>query len=182
MGQIFFTADYHLFHRNIIKYCNRPFSNTHRMHETIIKNHNALVNEEDTIYFLGDLTMESPSSRQRIEAILNQLNGNFIMILGNHDKFKPYTYLEMGFSSVHTSLMISHYDHHKIILCHDPAWVQPGMLNPSVSFAIVGHVHASWKHIYTTLPIINCGVDVWNFQPVTLAEIYTYKNNLVEGR
>ena len=35
---IFFTADFHLSHKNILKYCNRPFKNIEDMNKTILQN------------------------------------------------------------------------------------------------------------------------------------------------
>jgi calcineurin-like phosphoesterase family protein len=39
----FFSSDYHFYHKNVIKYCNRPFNNVEEMNEKIISNHNKLV-------------------------------------------------------------------------------------------------------------------------------------------
>lgn len=48
---IFFTADLHLGHENIIKLCQRPFKNIEQMDNALIQNWNAVVKEEDEFIF-----------------------------------------------------------------------------------------------------------------------------------
>ena len=56
---IFFTSDLHLGHANIIRLCNRPFSNVEEMDETIINNWNSVVTDNDDVYILGDFSYKS---------------------------------------------------------------------------------------------------------------------------
>ena len=49
---IYFIADTHLNHANIIKYCNRPFKNTCEMNEYIIQKWNSVVKNDDIVYHL----------------------------------------------------------------------------------------------------------------------------------
>ncbi len=42
---IFFTGDEHFGHKNVIKYCNRPFSDVDEMDREIIKRHNEVVGD-----------------------------------------------------------------------------------------------------------------------------------------
>jgi calcineurin-like phosphoesterase family protein len=50
MSKIFFTADQHFGHKNIIKYCNRPFSSVEEMNKVMIDRWNEIVGKEDTVY------------------------------------------------------------------------------------------------------------------------------------
>ena len=52
---IYFIADTHFNHENIIKYCDRPLSNAKEMNEYIIQKWNSVVNEDDIVYHLGDV-------------------------------------------------------------------------------------------------------------------------------
>lgn len=78
-----FTADPHYWHTNIIKYCSRPFRYTDEMNEQLIKNHNAVVGENDEVYFGGDFAW---ASKGKIIELLCRLNGKKFMIIGNHDR------------------------------------------------------------------------------------------------
>lgn len=166
---IYLTADQHFFHKNIIRFCERPFKNTHYMHKTIIANYRAVVREEDEVYFLGDFTMEGPSNILRIEKIMEDLPGTKHLILGNHDKLKPFSYHEIGFSSVHTALKVT-FEGEDFFMAHDPAWAQ--IKNTKW---ICGHIHNHWRsqRTDTNTVIVNVGVDVWDFSPVSLEQILT---------
>ena len=53
-GRVWFTADTHYGHQNIIFYCNRPFTNAQKMEQVMIARYRDVVKQEDTVYFLGD--------------------------------------------------------------------------------------------------------------------------------
>jgi calcineurin-like phosphoesterase family protein len=65
MIHTWFTADFHLGHQNIIRYCNRPFHSTGEMDEAILANLNSLVRQDDVLYFLGDFCMGGPEQARR---------------------------------------------------------------------------------------------------------------------
>ena len=79
---IYFIADTHFNHENIIKYCNRPFKNTYKMNEYIIQKWNSVVKKDDTVYHLGDVGF---GSLQEVKSLVERLNGTKILIKGNHD-------------------------------------------------------------------------------------------------
>lgn len=80
---IFFTADLHFFHKNIIQYCNRPFSSVEEMNAALIDNWNSTVSKTDVVYIIGDFSF---GSKEDTSYIINNLNGSKNLILGNHDK------------------------------------------------------------------------------------------------
>ena len=81
---IWFTADTHFGHENIIAHDSRPWSTVVEMEEGIIENWNAVVQPEDTVYHLGDFTMGGKYGT--LLRILGKLNGKIHLIKGNHDK------------------------------------------------------------------------------------------------
>jgi calcineurin-like phosphoesterase family protein len=68
---IFFTSDHHFGHHNIITHAQRPFTTTEEMNATMIHNWNERVRPKDTVFHLGDLTLNSDA-----QVYLEQLNGN----------------------------------------------------------------------------------------------------------
>ena len=52
--RLFFTADTHFNHTNMLKFCDRPFADVEEMNETIIARWNQVVGEEDHVFHLGE--------------------------------------------------------------------------------------------------------------------------------
>ena len=96
-GKIFLISDSHFGHKNIIKYCNRPFDNVEDMNSTLIKNWNSVVDNEDYVYHLGDFGL---GTKDELIAIGNKLNGHKILVMGNHDHMSKTAYKECGFDKV----------------------------------------------------------------------------------
>jgi len=130
------------------------------MRHALVSRYRKVVSEDDTVYFLGDLTLAGISHHSFVETLLYELPGRKIMILGNHDKLAPFTYENMGFESIHTALEIPE----GYILRHDPV---ASITRPDKIW-LCGHVHTHYK---TLKNIINVGVDVWDFYPISIVEI-----------
>lgn len=78
---VFFTSDSHFCHESIIHMTNRPFTNAEEMNNALIKNWNNVVGKNDIVFHLGDFCFGTPS---KWKSILEQLNGNIYLIVGNH--------------------------------------------------------------------------------------------------
>ena len=85
-SKIFFTSDLHLFHNNVLRFDNRPFNDVHHMHAEIEKRWNDVVDDNDIVIFLGDLSFAKSCERDYVYGIMHSLNGKIHFVLGNHDK------------------------------------------------------------------------------------------------
>lgn len=52
---IFYIADWHYNHSNILAYDNRPFTTVEEMNTALADRWNAAVTPADTVYVLGDM-------------------------------------------------------------------------------------------------------------------------------
>lgn len=168
MPKVFFTADPHIHHKNIIHYCNRPFSSIEEMDETIIKNWNSKINNEDTVYILGDFVLAW--SFNRASETIKKLNGKKILILGNHDN--PQIYKKLLIDKVIEGL----YDTKKICIEGKIIWLSH---YPHRSWN--SSFHGAWHlfgHVHGRIPdygfSTDVGMDKWNFYPVSFEELREY--------
>jgi calcineurin-like phosphoesterase family protein len=174
---VFFISDLHLGHRNIIKYDNRPFVNSKgepdlaSMHETIIKNWNSVVNENDIVFNLGDLCF---GTTELAKEIVFKLNGKIHYVIGNHDNYKDILNLNR-FETVSDliDLNISGSQVTKnlhMVLCHYPIYSWNRAHHNS--YHIHGHTHGSLHHgesadYYIGRRVIDVGCNLINYTPIT---------------
>lgn len=161
---IYFTADTYYGYVNTI-HTNRPFKNIIDMDNKLIEYYNNIISPEDEVYFIGDFSMKGPENKVYLGRIIKKLKGQKHLILGNHDRLNPFMYIELGFTSVHTSYQL----HIPILgyctLNHDPAIYS--LINRN-DLLICGHIHTLFKKFKN---VINVGVDVWEFKPVSVNQI-----------
>jgi len=93
LANTFLISDTHFGHQGICTFLKddgtkvRPWSNAIEMDEKLIENWNKTVRPNDKIYHLGDIAIK----RHSLE-VLKQLNGDKVLIRGNHDIFKLKDY------------------------------------------------------------------------------------------
>ena len=86
MTNFWFIGDTHFGHRNIIKYCKRPFSDVQEQDEVMVANWNALIKPGDVVWHHGDFGFfKTPEEGNKV---LARLNGAITLIKGNHDSSK----------------------------------------------------------------------------------------------
>ncbi len=174
---IYFIADTHFYHKNIIKYCNRPFKNILDMNEALIRNWNETLKETDIIYHLGDVAL---CSDELLEPIVKSLNGKKILIRGNHDTKSVVAFEKIGFTVLRNAPITI--DKYKIILSHVPL---PDTMIPDGYINIHGHIHDKPlneskhkggrveypKELYKPGNHFCVSVDVINFTPISLEKV-----------
>lgn len=169
---IWFTSDTHYFHKNIIKYANRPFSSVQEMNEMMIKNWNDLVAPDDKVFILGDFAFCHAS--QAI-SILNRLMGEKILIEGNHDRalLKDNSFRNcFGFIKQLHEVRVPDSDAYRgeqrITLCHYAMRVWDKSHHGS--WHLYGHSHGSLPEDNTSLSF-DAGVDAQGFKPISYEQV-----------
>lgn len=160
-------SDLHFSHKNIIKYCNRPFSSANEMNRVLFENWNKVVKPEDDIFFLGDFMMGGSTYKEKhFNNVYNSLNGNKTFIQGNHDSPSEHFVKE--------NMVIIEYDNKEIILTHRPLpnWELISEDNSTPSFHLFGHIHQKQINVKNSY---NCSVEVNDYKPIHIDEIL--KNN-----
>ena len=175
---IWFTSDLHFGHRNIIKYCNRPWNTVEEMDEALIHNWNSVVGKNDIVFDLGDFAF---ASNQRWRELISRLNGKHYLILGNHDVSRYPGDSIMGlFEGVEHQMLLDIdgryvYLNHYPFLCYGGAWRNPN----NAVYQLFGHIHSgpnsSGKDTDRLVHLFpyqyDIGVDNNNYFPVSWNQI-----------
>lgn len=169
MANIFFCSDHHFHHENILGFKRddgtplRDFKSLAHMHEHIIAQHNSVVRPGDKVYFLGDVSMSKKASALEI---LHRLNGEKVLIKGNHDQCTAQAYLEY-FKDIRGSHQFS-----GIIMTHIPIHSE-SLARWSIN--IHGHLHYQVVRMpLSQLPdrrYFNVSLERINYTPISLEEI-----------
>lgn len=185
---IFIIGDPHFSHKNIIKYCNRPWNSGYdsngeiiisnedveRMNDALISNWNSVVSDDDIVIVNGDFAL---GDRMKIPEIVSRLNGHKKLILGNHDHFhfnsemkKKYKdivdfYLQAGFERViETPIIIQDF----IIISHAPMqWITSK--DPYAN--IYAHVHTQDFYKDYTCNTFCTSAERIGYTPIRLSKI-----------
>jgi calcineurin-like phosphoesterase family protein len=176
---IWFTSDTHFYHKNIIKYCYRPFNSVEEMNQSLINNWNNVVKENDVVFHLGDFAFD------KWKHIINQLNGKIYLIVGNHDEIKyPGHKIFDLFEGVFNQLYIQ-IDNQWIYLNHYPFLCYGGSYKNNPVWQLYGHTHSGPNcngkdacRLKITFPYqYDVGVDNNNYTPVSYNQIKEIINN-----
>lgn len=168
---VFVTADTHFDHEKVIPYCNRPFKDVNEMNESLIDNWNSTIKNTDEVIHIGDFGF---TGSRRTEYFLSRLNGHKTLICGNHDQRKIRN--SKGWMIVKDYTKIR-YNGYRFVACHFPilSWDKMGY----GTIMLHGHCHGSLNQEFVKMigfPIIDIGVDCWDYKPISLDEIIEFVN------
>lgn len=185
---IWFTSDLHFGHRNVIRFCERPFTDIKEMSQALQDNWNAVVGEDDYIFNLGDMFWFN--DRHSAKRIVSNLKGHKHFLLGNHDKVTQYELCINMDLMVHSDIVVlrvtgqpedkrfvnKHF--YEIVLCHYPCACYSHSQNGSLMF--FGHIHSRSnqpmlefkKPILLPSPqYMDVGTDRHHYTPVSLFQV-----------
>lgn len=168
-NRVFVSSDTHFGHTNIIRYCNRPFETVEAMNEDLVRRWNSRVTAGDTVYFLGDFAMGPGVDVKFVVAMLQRLNGNIHMILGNHDQKSKHGpgiariygthWKEIPHVTVsENQLELFKHDGAEFVMCHFP--MQDWENKKHGSIHLHGHTHDQYAVVAERARMVGrCVVD-----------------------
>jgi calcineurin-like phosphoesterase family protein len=195
MRRTWFTADLHLGHANILKYCLRPFLTPEEMVKAqvqprarwpvskgSVRRHDAAllqaINErvaaDDTLWVLGDFSFyhrSDASYESRVKSYRRQIAcKNLFLVPGNHDNDS----VAHQFSATIPPGVIE-VEGQEIYVDHEP---QDGWDRQAEgAWHLHGHVHGRLAAVDRVNPSrrrCDVGVDVWEYCPVSFDELCDY--------
>lgn len=189
---LFLTADPHFTHK-FLAIDIRGFNSVEEHDAALVENYNSMIGPDDTVLCLGDFSLKKPNI---FAPILNQLNGIWHLISGNHDACWPghrdahkyvYPYVDAGFESVQPFMrvkwdgryyMLSHFpydgDHTEKDRCDQYRLRDEGLP------LIHGHTHDSNKISLSDMQTLqfHVGMDAWNLRPVPIDKFLGFSDRM----
>lgn len=171
MSRIFLISDTHFGHAGMCQFLDsqgqkiRPFTDPVQMDSVMIDRWNAIVKPKDKVYHLGDVVI----NRKHLN-VLQVLNGEKVLIKGNHDIFKLKEY-SIHFKDIRAThrlanrLLLSHYPVHRDSLGH--------------LFNVHGHLHHRSVMLGDKADprYINVCVEKINYTPISLESVLEMANH-----
>lgn len=168
---VYFSADLHFFHGNIIRLANRPFADVNAMNEGLIEAHNSVVTNDDIVWYLGDISFNKGNALQNAD-LVSRLNGKEKhVILGNHDHRQMLS--KCGFTSIHDGVVHQTFEvdgkRYPFVLGHYPMREWAGFWHNAIH--LYGHVHGNLPGYCRSMDV---GVDTGNdYKPYSIEDIIT---------
>lgn len=172
MPSVFLTSDTHFGHTGVCKFTHqdtnvkiRPWTDPDEMDEEMVKRWNETVRPTDKVYHLGDVVIN-----RKALSILHRLNGDKVLIKGNHDIFKLEDYLP------HFRDIRGYHVMNNMILSHVP-------VHADSKGRFVANIHG---HLHTNRVMkmhgdvrtdkldpwyFNVGVEQTDFRPILFEEV-----------
>ena len=176
---IWFTSDTHWAHKNVIQFCNRPFSTIEEHDAKLIENWNSVVQKDDIVFHLGDFCFGGSSVWKYYRECLN---GRIVLIKGNHDLKNLQESNIRLFEAVLPQLYIN-IDGRNVYLNHFPflcfAHDNVEAYKDSYSIQAFGHIHTrsnmtgydAYRTNYLYPTQYDVGVDNNNYFPISWKEL-----------
>ena len=165
MPSVFLVSDTHFGHAGVCRFLRddgtklRPWDDPEKMDEDMIKLWNDTVRPNDKVYHLGDVVMHRKSL-----SIMHRLNGDKVLIKGNHDIFKLGDYVPY-FRDIRAYHVMNN-----MILSHIPIHPESkGRFNANIH----GHLHANRVKKDDKIDpwYFNVSVEQIDYKPILFEEV-----------
>lgn len=167
-----FSSDWHLGHKRVIEFANRPFKDIKEMDEVIIENMIKPLKKGDDFYFLGDLYWDPQSFWKFFNQVPKGIRLHWI--IGNHDD--RYIMNHVGQFAEITPMMDVKFLGQHAVICHFPmmSWNR----SHYNSFMLFGHHHVN-GHAMPTIQgkMLNVNCEFNNFKPWSENDIVEYMSH-----
>lgn len=173
MPNIFLISDTHFGHKGVTEFLNqygnklRPWDNIEEMDEALVSNWNKVVGIKDKVYHMGDVVI----NRKHFPT-LARLNGEKVLVKGNHDIFRLNEYTPY-FKDIRAYHVLD-----KIICSHIPIHAESkGRFRGNVH----GHLHSNNVMLDTHRKdpwYFNVSVEQINYTPIPLETIRKHFSDL----
>lgn len=178
---VFFISDFHLYHRNVIRFDKRPFLDAEgqpdleEMHKTLSDNWNAVVRPNDVVFYLGDICLANPKNAKEF---VDQLNGEINFVMGNHDRYEDIIKMNR-FKTVYDLVDLKIFNPQdktetEYAICHYPilSWNKAN----HGTYMIHGHCHGNihrgdFSTFYEGRRVMDVGCNLLNYTPISYKEI-----------
>ena len=176
----FFTSDTHFDDPYGLQYFNRPFHSVDEMNAVMVEKWNSVVTQNDTVYHLGDLTLDDIS---HFTKWVSQLNGYIKILPGSHDhpwlkEFVPSDRVQLlaPLVSLEFPELTARKDPQVIVMCHYS--MQVWDRSNQGSWHLFGHSHGKLRGVGLSFDV---GVDCTEFTPLSLERVASKMAQLSES-
>ena len=160
MPSVFLTSDTHFGHLGVTKFLRedgtklRPWDSVEEMDEALVANWNNVVRPNDKVYHLGDVVI----NRKALHT-LHRLNGEKVLIKGNHDIFKLEDYTPY-FKDIRGYHVMNNF-----LLSHIP-------VHPLSKGRFTGNIHGHLHYNVIDDPWYKCVcVEQTNYTPILFEQL-----------
>lgn len=163
---VFFASDIHFGHDRLRQFypdTRGKFDTVEKLDAHIIKEWNNSIGPDDDVFLLGDLGGGHP---KHLDNCLWQLNGNKVLITGNHDK-KIWRDVKKHFVEVHQAYHEDWIEGQFVVMCHYPIWEWNSIHHGT--YHVHGHLHGRPHNVPGR--ILDVGIDNHNLRPFSFEEI-----------
>lgn len=164
--KLWFTSDTHFCHKNIIRFCDRPFETIEEHNQGLVDNWNSVVPVDADVWHLGDFCFGGSAEWYHL---VGALNGRIHLVLGNHDTVASEPMLDL-FESVHMMARLEVAGHRELWLSHFPLQTWPGKFYGK-AWNLYGHIHSQTKPETEEETQYDVGVDRNEYKPVSYQAI-----------